>query len=266
MRATTTSRLLAVCLAVCAAMPLQSHAGLLDDDEARKAILELNGKVKALENALNARIETKADKNIAVDMTNQHEQTMREIANLRGQIEVLANDVANAQKRQQDFYTDLDTRMRKLEPRQVNIDGKEAAVDPAEQKAYDAAMLLFKGGDYKAAAQSLTDFVRRYPASGYASNAQYSLGNAYYLQRDYKNAIAAQEVVVSTYKDSAKAPDAMLNIATSYAELNDKKNATKTYQALVAQYPDSNAAQAAQDRLNALKPLATALKPPAKKK
>lgn len=247
------SRLAAACLALAAWLPLQASAGLLDDDEARKAIVDLRTKVDNLSRDLNARIDVKSDKTAALEMLNQHEQAMQEIARLRGQIEVLSNDLANAQKRQKDFYTDLDARIRKLEPRQVTIDGKEAAVDPSEQKSYEAAMALFKTGDYKVAAGALADFVRRYPESGYAANAQYWLGNAYYAQRDYKNAISAQEIVASTYKDSAKAPDAMLNIASSYSELKDKKNAKKALQELVAKYPDSSAAQAAKDRLAALK-------------
>lgn len=247
------SRLAAACFALAAWLPLQAGAGILDDDEARKAIIDLRAKVDNIARELNARIDTKSDKTATLDMLNQHEQTMQEIAKLRGQIEVLANELANAQKRQKDFYVDLDTRIRKLEPRQVTIDGKEAAVDAGEQKAYDAAAALFTAGDYKAAATALADFTRRYPGSGYAANAQYTLGSAYYAQRDCKNAIAAQEVVVSTYKDSPKAPEAMLNIATCYVELKDKKNAKKTFQELVKAYPDSSAAQAAKDRLAALK-------------
>jgi TolA-binding protein len=81
----------------------------------------------------------------------QNENMLQEIAKLRGQIEVLANDIANAQKRQKDFYVDLDARLRKLEPREVTIDGKTAQVDPGEQRGYEAAMQLFKAGDYKAA-------------------------------------------------------------------------------------------------------------------
>lgn len=247
------SRLAAACLALAAWLPLQAHAGLLDDDEARKAILELRAKVDRIQLELNNRIETKSDKTTALDLVNQHEQAMAEIAKLRGALEVLSNDVANTQKRQKDLYADLDARLRKLEPRQVNIDGQEAAVAPDEQNSYDAAMALFKGGDYKGAAATLSDFVRRYPQSGYASNAQYWLGNAYYAQRDCKKAIAAQQVVASNYPDSAKAPDAMLNIGTCYAELKDKKAATKALKELIAKYPDSTAAQAARDRLPTLK-------------
>jgi tol-pal system protein YbgF len=247
------SRIAAACFALAAWLPLHANAGLLDDDEARKAILDLRSKVENLSRDLNARIDTKTDKSAALDLVNQHEQTMQEIARLRGQIEVLANEVASAQKRQKDFYADLDARIAKLEPRQVNIDGKEAEVDPGELKSYEAAMTLFKSGDYKVAANALSDFVRRHPQSSYASNAQYWLGNAYYAQRDYKNAIAAQEIVASAYKDSAKAPDAMLNIASSYIEMKDKKNARKALQQLVTKYPDSSAATAAKDRLAALK-------------
>jgi tol-pal system protein YbgF len=249
----STPRLAAACLALAAWLPLQSQAGILSDDEARKAILELRAKVDNLVRELSVRIDTKADKNVSLEMLNQHEQTMAEIAKLRGQLEVLSNEIVTAQKRQKDFYTDLDARVRKLEPRQVSIDGQETAVAAEEQASYEAAMATFKGGDYKAAATQLSGFVQRYPASSYASNAQYWLGNSYYAQRDCKKAIAAQQVVASTYADSAKAPDAMLNIGTCYAELKDKKAATKALKDLIAKYPDSPAAEAARDRLPGLK-------------
>jgi tol-pal system protein YbgF len=250
---TAKPRLAAACLALAAWFPLHANAGLLDDDEARKAILDLRAKVDNITRDLNTRIDTKADKTAALEMVNQNEQVMAEIAKLRGQLEVLSNEIVTAQKRQKDFYTDLDARIRKLEPRQVTIDGQEAAVAPDEQNSYDAAMALFKGGDYKGAANQLSDFVRRFPQSGYASNAQYWLGNAYYAQRDCKKSIVAHQAVVTNYPDSAKAPDAMLNIGNCHADLKDKKAATKAMRDLIAKYPDSTAAQAARDRLPSLK-------------
>jgi tol-pal system protein YbgF len=253
MISSTQSRIFAALLALASLMPLQASAGLLDDDEARKAIIDLRAKVENITRELNARIDAKADKSAALEMVNQNAGTLEEIARLRGQIEVLANELANMQKRQKDLYTDLDARIRKLEPRQVNIDGKEAAVAPTEQQNYEAAMALFRSGDYKGAASALATFVRSYPASGYAANAQYGLGNAYYALRDCKNAITAQEAVVANYRDSPRAPDALLNIATCHTELKDKKAAKKALQDLVKQFPDSTAAQAAKDRLAALK-------------
>jgi tol-pal system protein YbgF len=251
----TPSRLAALLLALVLplGLPLQASAGILDDDEARRAILELRAKVDAITRDLTTRLDAKADKNATLDLLNQNEQLVSEIAKLRGQIEVLANEVSKAQNSQRTLYSDLDARIKKLEPRAEVVDGETAQVLPSEKQAYDSAMEVFKTGDYKRAAAALQDFVKRYPESAYAANAQYWLGNAYYAQRDYKNAIAAQEVVTTTYASSAKAPDAMLNIATSYAELKDKVKAKKTLQTLVSKFPDSQAAQSAKDRLAVLK-------------
>lgn len=243
------SRLACALLAASALLPLHASAALFDDDEARKAILDLRAKVETIRLDLQNRIDVKADKSSTLDLVNQNELTMQEINKLRGQIEVLANELSNAQKRQKDFYVDLDNRLRKLEPREVNIDGKAASVDPSEQKSYDAALAVFKSGDYKTAATALQDFVRMHPESGYAANAQYWLGNAYYAQRDCKSAITAQLVVLKSYPDSPKAADAMLNIASCQTELKDKA-AKKTLQDLIKQYPDSSAAATAKERLS----------------
>lgn len=247
------SRLAAAGLVLAALLPLHASAALFGDDEARRAILELRTKVDELSRDVNQRLESKADKSVALDGLNRHEQTVREIARLRGQIEVLANELASIQQNQKDLYADIDARVRKLEPRQVTIDGQDAAVAPNEQKDYQAALALLQDGDYKGAAGALSEFVRRYPESAYAANAQYALGTAYYAQRDYKKAIAAQQVVATTYQDSAKAPDALLNIASNYLELKDTKNAKKALQQLASKYPDAPAAQTAKSRLAALK-------------
>jgi tol-pal system protein YbgF len=245
----TKSGLAAAVLAACTFLPLQANAALFDDDEARKAILDLRAKVEAMRTELGARIDSKTDKSSTLDLVSQHEQTMAEIAKLRGQIEVLANELANVQKRQKDLYIDLDARIRKLEPKVVTVEGKQGTVDPTEQKAYDSAVVLLKSGDYKNAAIALGDFVRMYPDSIYAANAQYFLGNTYYVQKDCKGAILAQQVVVKNYPDSPRAADAMLNIATCQTELKAVANAKKTLTELISKYPDTPQAQEARDRL-----------------
>jgi tol-pal system protein YbgF len=245
----TKAGLAAAVLAALSYLPLQANAALFDDDEARKAIIELRAKVEAMRTEFSGRIDSKTDKSSTLDLVNQHEQTMAEIAKLRGQIEVLANEIANVQKRQKDLYIDLDARIRKLEPKTVTVEGKQGTVDPTEQKAYDAAVLLLKGGDYKNAAIALGDFVRMYPDSIYAANAQYFLGNTFYVQKDCKGAILAQQLVVKNYPDSPRAADAMLNIATCQTELKAVANAKKTLTELISKYPDTPQAQEARDRL-----------------
>jgi tol-pal system protein YbgF len=228
--------------------PLPAHA-LFGDDEARRAILDIRARLDTMQNEINA----KADKANNFDLNNQNEQLRQEISRLRGQIEVLTNELANAQRRQKDFYVDLDNRLRKLEPQQVTIDGKEVSIQQEEQKAYDAALAHFKAGDYRNAGASFYDFTRRYPQSALAPSAQYWLGNTYYAQRDYRNAITAQQVVVNTYSDNPKAPDALLNIASCHLELKDRAAAKKTLEMLLIKYPDSPAAQTGKERLASLK-------------
>jgi len=229
--------------------PLHANAALFEDDDARRAILDIRTRLDKMQAQINA----KADKTENFDLNNDNEQLRQEIAKLRGQIEVLTNELANTQKRQKDFYVDLDGRLRKLEPQQVTLDGKVVSIGQSEQRAYDAALAYFKSGDYKNAGASFYDFTHRYPASALAPSAQYWLGNAYYAQRDYHNAINAQQVVVKSYPDNPKAADALLNIASCYTELKDKASAKKALEQLVSTYPDSPAAQTAKERLASLK-------------
>ena len=221
---------------------LQAHAALFGDDEARRAILDVRTKVDAMQ-------QSKAESSAVLDLSNQNEQLRQEIARLNGQIEVLSNELSNAQQRQKDFYTDLDNRLRKLEPQSVSVDGQDAMVGQSEQRNYDDALTLFKSGDYKKAGAAFTDFVQRYPQSAYAPSAQYWIGNALYAQRDYRNAISAQQSLLKKYPENPKAADAMLNIASSYMELKDRSAAKKTLESLVAKYPSTPAAQTAKERL-----------------
>ncbi len=231
----------------------QAYAGLFDDDEARRAILDMRGKIDALSSQVDDKLGTKADKTVALDLLNQQDSLRQEIAKLRGQVEVLSNDIADGQRRQKDFYVDLDNRLRKLEPQKVVVDGKEAQVDHNEQKSYDAALALFQSGDYKGAAAALASFLQTYSASAYAANVQYSLGISYYAQKDYKNAIAAFDSLIHDFPASQKAPDALLNIASCYSEQKDKVATKKVLLKLRSQYPDSAAAATAGDRLKSLK-------------
>ncbi len=252
--------IIATCLAIFSFAPLHAHAGLFDDDEARKAIIELRGKVEAMQLEITTRIDKKADKSGTLDLLNQNEQLQQDIAKLRGDIEVLTNELSNTQRRQKDFYVDLDERLRKFETAaKAAADEKEANRELAqqkqqeEQKSYDDALTFFKNGDYKNASTAFLDFVQRYPQSSNVAPAQYWLGNAYYAQREYKNAIAAQLLVVKNYPNNPKAADALLNVASCYTELKDKNSAKKSLETLVAQYPGTNAAQIAKQRLASLK-------------
>lgn len=240
-------------LFILALAPGFASAGIFDDDEARKAILDLRTKLTALTVKLEARLDDKADKTSVLELSNQNEQLRTEMAALRGQIEVLMNDLANAQKRQQDFYVDLDNRLRKLEPKKLTVEGREVTVEMNEQRAFDAAMSLYKAGQYQNAAAAFTSFTINYAESAYLSQAHYWLGNSFYAQRDWKSTIAALQTMLRNYPDHPKSPDAMLNIAASQLELKDKVGSRKTLEAVMTKFPNTEFSQAAKSRLASVK-------------
>lgn len=237
---------------------------LFGDEEARKAIVDLRDEVAKLEKDHSARIDelsqridhietlVQAIQRGQLEAGGQFDQLHQDLAKLRGMLEQVTNDLATLQKRNKDLYSDLDARIRKLEPTSVTVEGRSVQVDRDEQAAYDSAMTLFKANDFRTAAGALSAFLARYPQSAYAPPAQYWLGSSYYAIKDYRAAIAAQQALIDRFPDSPRAPDALLNIAASQIELNDKKSARATLNKVVSDFPDSDASKLAKERLASL--------------
>jgi len=239
-----------------------ARAGLLEDDEARKAILDLRTRVtqnddaaKKREADLLAQIQQLTDQvqKGLLDLNNQNEQLRAEIARLRGQNEQLARDLSETQRKQKDLVQGVDDRLKKVEPQKVTQDGKEFNVDPEEKASFDDAMSTLRGGDFDKAASAFSAFLRRWPASGYVDSARFWLGNSLYGKRDYKTAITTFRTFIAGAPDHPRAPEALLAVANCQAEMKDVKGARKTLGEVSATYPKSEAAQAARERLATLK-------------
>jgi len=243
-----------------------STAGLFSDDEAHQKITLLQQQIQGVEGRV-AQMENTA-RSQGVELLSQLDALKSELATLRGQIEVHAHDIETTQKRQRDLYVDLDSRLRKLEnvggvadtPGQADS-GKPASSDQNpvgavvadESKAYDAALALFKAGNYQGAIDGFQSFVGAHPNSQLIPRAYYWIGNSYFNLRDYKNAIANQQKLVNQYPNSPKVPDALLNIASCQQGLGDASEAKKTLKNIVSKYPLSNAAELAKKRLASTK-------------
>lgn len=242
-----------------------AHAGLFDDDEARKAILDLRQRIEALRQSTataqqktDTDLQRLAEENVQLrrsllDLQNQIEQLRQEQARMRGQDETLARDLADVQRRQKDLATGVEDRLRRFEPVKVSLDGREFQAEPGEKRDFDAALATFRKGDFPAAQVQFVELLRRFPASGYLPSALFWLGNAQYATRDYKEAIANFRAVLAQSPDFVRAPEAALSIANCQIELKDSKSARKTLDDLIKAYPQSEAAAAARERLARLK-------------
>jgi len=262
MNALRVSLLLAV---LAAGATASAHAGLFDDEQARRQVTDLANQVRTQDEAMAQRLAKLESENeqrgrAIIDLSNQIDSLKSDLAKLRGQIEVLLNDADAAQKRQKDFYVDLDNRLRALEkPGSATGDAagdagaKSGALDPAESKVYESALNQFKIGNYQGAIAGFQTFIQTWPSSPNAPSAQYWIGNAYFALRDYKAAISAQQKLIAAWPDSAKAPDAMLNLASSQLEIGDTKSAKRSLEGLLARYPASAAAETAKQRIARMK-------------
>jgi tol-pal system protein YbgF len=249
----------------------QAHAQLFGgDDEARRRIEALRQQMEQNQRTLDERLSkiessstSSASRDAILDLANQLDALRNDMAKLRGQIEVLNNQIETAGQRQKDLYLDIDTRLRKLEqareqaaanpPPAAPTAAAPGADEPsaAETRAYQAALDQFKLGNYALAVAAMQGFMVTYPQSKLAPNAQYWIGMAYSGQRNYKEAIVAQRKLLAAWPDSDKAPDAMLSIASAQETMGDRKSAQRTLEELVGRFPNSSSAAAAKQRLAA---------------
>jgi tol-pal system protein YbgF len=270
-------------LAALTATPnMNAIAGVFDED-ARREVRDLRIEIDKKDRDIDARLQRLDEslKNLGIiQLLNQIEQLNTEIAKLRGQGEVIANQNDILTKRQRDFYLDIDTRLRKLEGLPVDTPPVSPAAAPPslvtpaagpiptaaappppvtpamreqENRTYDVGSNLFKRGDFPAAIRAFQMFMKDYPGSPLVSNAQYWIGICYSNLKDFTNARASQESLLKSFPDSPKAPDALLAIASIQIESNDHGSARNTLEDIIARFPASDAAAKARTRLAQLK-------------
>jgi tol-pal system protein YbgF len=132
----------------------------------------------------------------------------------------------------------------------VNKDAISDDKDAGPQDAYMKAFGLFSSNNYTLAVDAFDSFIKSYPGSEFAGNAQYWIGECHYTQRNYLKAIEAFNRVVKNYPNGNKVSDAMLKIGFSYISINEPSRARTELQSLIEKYPRSPAAAKARERLN----------------
>ena len=243
-------------IAALLALNLSSAWALFEDDEARKAILDLRARIERLDidfanrlRALEAKVnqmQQRAGGQLALQQ--EIESLRAEVAALRGQLEEQSNELAMTQRDQRTQFENVDSRIRLVEPVQVQIDGQTVAVERAEQRMYEAAITEFRQGNFEDAERALDAFLLQYPESPYAPEATFWLGSSQYALKKYKLAVQTQSRVVEAYPDSGRAPDALLNKGFAELELKRRKSARRTFRLVQERYPDSAAARTAEAR------------------
>lgn len=234
----------ALLLAAALVLSAPARAGLFDDDEARARVEQLRTQVVELGKQAESLSRNQ------LDFANQVESIKGDIAKLRGQVEVLSYELEAAQKRQKDFYVDLDNRLRKLETLPEPKPEATPKLDPAaETRDYEAAVTALKGSQYKEAGAGFMAFIRTYPSSTLISSAHYWGGYAHAQLKDHARAAELFGKFATSWPEDERAPGALESQAYALDSLKDLKGARSALETLATKYPESQAGKKALQRL-----------------
>jgi tol-pal system protein YbgF len=206
-----------------------------------------------------------------VDLAQRLDEVQASQRELRGRLEELEHSHEALAKQQRDLYGDLDKRLAAggaagaaaagstaggsaataSNPGAPGAAAPDASAGPSsvEQAVYNQAFDALKAGSYSVAITGFKDFMSHYPASPLAENAQYWLGEAYYVNHDYDPAASAFRAVLKKWPNSRKAPDALLKLGfTQYAQAQYPA-ARATLTDVTRKFPGTDAARLATERL-----------------
>jgi tol-pal system protein YbgF len=128
-----------------------------------------------------------------------------------------------------------------------------ALTPETEKAAYDSAFQSLKELRYADAADQFQAFLRQYPYSEFADNAQYWLGESFYVTRNVELALEAFEILITSYPESPKVPDGLLKIGYTHYELKQWELARAALTQVQEQYPNTTLARLAESRLRSMR-------------
>jgi len=123
---------------------------------------------------------------------------------------------------------------------------------PSAEELYNTAFGDFNKGSYDLARQGFEEYLKNYPDTELSDNAQYWIGESYYVQRKFSDAIQGFDKVLTSYPKGDKAPAAALKKGYSLLETKNSDAGVRELRQLIQKYPNSDSAPLAKDRLNAM--------------
>ncbi|HEB76005.1 MAG TPA: tol-pal system protein YbgF [Nitrospirae bacterium] len=194
-------------------------------------------------------LQGKFDENsYAVEKALSEQET--EVTALKTRVEEMAGELRQLEAKLQALEKRVDLVSKGKPP--VKKAEKKKAAPVTEEGIYQNALKTLRGGKYKEARKEFEGFLRRYPESDLADNAQFWIAESYYKEGLYEDAILAYETLIRKYPKSDKVPGAMLKQAYSFLELGDKNTTRVILATLKERFPKSKEAELAEKKLRSL--------------
>jgi tol-pal system protein YbgF len=213
-------------------------------------------KIKAEVQRLSGRVEDNRElvRRAVERDTTEEDEIKTQLADIRRRLEGLETRLGQVYE-----YLRLERGEKPPQPEAVTQEGPERP-PPASGKApvvsekglYDETLGLYKQGQYEEAIGGFKGFLKRYPKSDLADNAQFWIGECHMALRQYEQAILAYQVVIKDYARGNKVPNAMLRQALAFYEIKDKTSARLLLNKIIKNYPNSNEAKIAKVKLKSI--------------
>ncbi len=252
----------------------QLNALRRENDITKNDLSDLKSENQRLKTDLALRVETLQSEMRALSTdTEEYKQLLKqpsqELDRMKEEMEGRLKNLEERRKNQEEKIKELEDRLKTPDPKTAGPGSKPAEPEkpastkeiPAEMKSTSAGMgdlykdayETFYKGDLQAARSKFEAFLKQYPNTELSDNAQYWIGETYYLKKDYERAILEYEKAIVKYPEGDKIPAAMFKQALAFSELGDKTNARNLFKRVVEKYPRSDQAEMAKKKLETLK-------------
>jgi len=213
-----------------------------------------------------------------IELYQRVDELQQDVNTLRGQNQDLKYSIDNLKKQQKEGFIELDDRYEQLSqkvnsapanespvggsdatpPTQADDGKQDAAAKPgsgnnavSDEESYKLAYALLKDDPYRAIV-AFKDFLKKYPSSKLAANAQYWIGESYYSLEKYPEAKNRFLKVLKEYKGSSKEADAALKLGYTFFAMKEWSTARKTLEDVVKFFPGGREADLAKAKLASL--------------
>ena len=236
----TTAILLSIGVASAAPAPVADATGSSTEE-----------RVARLERVLQAKQQSEFQTQQRLDTLQQ------EVLDLRGLNEQQGYQIEQMLKRQRQLYEEIANLSVKSAQAPIVATSQTSLTSSSstlgETASYEHAVnLVLKQRKYDEAIPAFRGFIKQYPDSTYAANANYWLGQLLYNKSDFEPAKQAFETVVNRFKDSNKRADSLVKLGMIAEKVGKVSSAKVYYQQVIKEYANSAAARLAQQQLSAL--------------
>jgi tol-pal system protein YbgF len=219
----------------------------------------LNETIKAvnarLDDQANASRKAFADQKVIIDTVGSDSRVIREklddnnvrIGSLSQEVDALRQAIDQLSSRQPTTGPDADPAA--AAGTSASGGGSSPVVALSPQKMQSSAMADYALGEYDLAVEGFQAYIKNFPKSDWADDAQVNICSAYLNQGKYDKAVEACDTAIRTYPNTNSISDAYYRMGLALKSLKQMDRAREAFEFVVKTYPDSNAATLAQQAL-----------------